>query len=448
MAGLVFNIRKATNASNSKPYAIVKFLNIQESDLESTKLEDNRIYQCAYDLSIVYPELKDKNECFDFEKAYTVFTKEMYGLQEDVKCIEIPLTKVCRHSILVKQSGGLKISSVLRAYYTSEESVIEKVRSFVSKQLNQGKWIVPDENLHKFLIDGKERYVKLSNKKFIDNNTYRAEVARGPYVLNALHNFQCGVFCRKDNYYKILIPFIYDSIRVYRMKSSSYDDMSWISYFAMTEDEDENLYDIYVQFLDDSDFYEDQVHGFLPCLAHEVNKIVIDRRLQFVLFHCREKQGIIRNGEVFIKPQYSSISCYRFIVESVNDGYYKEEYKIIFVVRNKKKEGLYLENKEILPPVYDSICVEEDSGTCTLIKDNHYYIGGFKGDNNDFSMREISKENFYEIIEEEEIDCNKDMEFGYEWTEEDTWIALTDGQCGPYPKNGVNWGLLDDFQGR
>ena len=444
MAGLVLHIRKAANASNNNPYAIVNFLNIQKTDLESTELQDNKIYSCTYDLSLIYPELKNENNSFDFEKAYTVFTKEMYGLQEDVKCIDIPLTKVCRHSILVKQSGGLKISSVLRAYYTSEESVIEKVRSFVSKQLNQGKWIVPDENLHKFLIDGKERYVKLSNKKCIDNNTFRAEVARGPYVLNALHNFQCGVFCRKDNYYKILIPFIYDSIRVYRMKSSSYDDMSWISYFAMTEDEDENLYDIYVQFLGDSDFYEEQVHGFLPCLAHEVDKVVINRRLQYILFHCHNKQGVIRNGEVFIKPQFSSIYGHPFISEFED---YEEENKMLFVVCYNHKKGLYFENIEVLPPVYDSICIEENTGICSLKKDNHYYIGGFKGENNDFSMREISEKEFYRMIEEEEEE-KEDFEPGYEWTEEDTWDALTDGQFGPYPKNGVDWGLLDDFQGR
>ena len=447
MAGLVFNIRKAVNASNSKPYAIVKFLNIQESDLESTELEDNRIYQCTYDLSLIYPELKDKNECFDFEKAYIVFTKEMYGIQEDVKCIEIPLTKVCSHNVLVKQSGGLKISSVLRAYYTSEESVIENTSHFVTKQLNQRAWIVPDENLQKFLVDGKERYVKLSNKKCIYNNTYRAEVANGPYVLNALHNFQCGVFCHKDNYYEILIPFIYDSIRVCRMNSSSYNDMPWISYFAKIEDEEEKLYDIYVQFLDDSCSC-DEGYGVLPCLVHKVNKIVIYRTLQFILFNCQGNKGIIRNGEVFIKPQYSSIYSHRFVVDIVEDGYYKKEYKIIFVVCDKNKKGVYLENKEILPPVYDSISVEEDSGTCTLIKDNHYYIGGFKGENNDFSIREISEEEFYEMKEEEEKDRNKDMECGYEWTEEDAWIALTDGQCGPYPQNGVNWDWLDDFLGR
>lgn len=445
MAGLVLNIRKATNASNNKPYAIVKFINIHESDLENTELEDNKIYQCTYYLSLAYPELMDENDCFDFEKAYSIFSKELSGIQEDVKCIDIPLIKVCKHAVLIKRSGGLKITSIFRAYYTNEESVIENTRIFITKQLSQKALLVPDDNFNRFIINGKECYARLTNKECIYRNTYRAEVAKGPYVLNALHNFQYGVCLRhKDNYYEILIPFIYYSIKGCKMKSSSYDDMSWMCFFAETEDEEDNLYDIYVQFLDD--FYDDKKHGALPCIAHDVKKVVINRRLQYLLFNCQERNGIIRNGEVFIKPEYSSISSYRFIVEIVEDDYYKEENKIFFVVSDKNKQGLFFENKEVLPPIYDSISVEDGSGTCSLIKDNHYYIGGFKGENYDFSMREISEEEFYEVEEDYYKDhCNS----GYEWTEEDTWDALTDGQYGSYPRNGaVNWDMLDDIQGR
>lgn len=48
MAGLVLHIRKAANASNNNPYAIVNFLNIQKNDLESTELQDNKIYSLLY----------------------------------------------------------------------------------------------------------------------------------------------------------------------------------------------------------------------------------------------------------------------------------------------------------------------------------------------------------------------------------------------------------------
>ena len=36
---------------------------------------------------------------------------------------------------------------------------------------------------------------------------------------------------------------------------------------------------------------------------------------------------------------------------------------------------------------------------------------------------------------------------GYEYTERDTWWALTDGQYGDYPEEGVDWDRLDDSLG-
>ena len=35
----------------------------------------------------------------------------------------------------------------------------------------------------------------------------------------------------------------------------------------------------------------------------------------------------------------------------------------------------------------------------------------------------------------------------YQWTEEDTWDALTDGQYGDYPEEGVDWDHLYDALG-
>ena len=147
---------------------------------------------------------------------------------------------------------------------------------------------------------------------------------------------------------------------------------------------------------------------------------------------------------VEIEPKYTSIFGYRLIVDEKYYEDYREEYKVLFVVSLKGKKGLYLEDKEILPTEYDSIFVEEKSGECTLIKDNRYFIGNFKGYDTKFSMTEISEDEFIALKEEEENDCNT----GYEWTDEDTWIALTDGQYGQYPKSKIDWDTLDDMQGR
>ena len=138
----------------------------------------------------------------------------------------------------------------------------------------------------------------------------------------------------------------------------------------------------------------------------------------------------------------------------IMDNKHKEEYIIIFVVSIKGKEGLYLENEEIIPPEYDYIIVEDNTGICTLIKEHRHYIGSFKRDDLTFSMREFNEEEYRELEENEheeepeEDEVNKDFSCVYDWTDEARWNALTDGQFGPYPEGGVDWDYLDDIQGR
>ncbi len=36
---------------------------------------------------------------------------------------------------------------------------------------------------------------------------------------------------------------------------------------------------------------------------------------------------------------------------------------------------------------------------------------------------------------------------GYEWTEEDSWDALTDGMYGECPKDPLMWDLMQDIMG-
>lgn len=40
-------------------------------------------------------------------------------------------------------------------------------------------------------------------------------------------------------------------------------------------------------------------------------------------------------------------------------------------------------------------------------------------------------------IDNEEINYNQSSDMDYQWTDEDTWDAMTDGQYGDYP--GSNW---------
>ncbi len=60
-------------------------------------------------------------------------------------------------------------------------------------------------------------------------------------------------------------------------------------------------------------------------------------------------------------------------------------------------------------------------------------------------MEKFDYDDPYEEYEEHEDDsCECD---GYEWTEEDSWDALTDGMCGDMPGNPLEYDAMMDAMG-
>lgn len=49
--------------------------------------------------------------------------------------------------------------------------------------------------------------------------------------------------------------------------------------------------------------------------------------------------------------------------------------------------------------------------------------------------------------EYENYECNNNENEGYEWTEEDSWDALTDGMYGDMPKNSWDYDAMMDAMG-
>ncbi len=58
-------------------------------------------------------------------------------------------------------------------------------------------------------------------------------------------------------------------------------------------------------------------------------------------------------------------------------------------------------------------------------------------------------ENYYDYDSYEEFDNYEfDNEYnGYEWTEEDSWYALTDGMYGEMPNNPLEYDAMMDAMG-
>lgn len=301
--------------------------------------------------------------------------------------------------------------------------------------------------MEKFSIQDNEYNLTLSNKKHIYSEVYDelhiATNLYGIYIPNIIHNYRTGMYClnKNKNTYEVLIPFIYKNIVRFKFPYSYHDEEEGYCpyYIARYEIQGRTYYSVYIE----------DGHPFI-CLAKFIpQKIVISRRLRYIQFFSGKKVGIIRNCSIIIPPKYTSIYGYRLTIEGTHlcDSYgaFDDAYKVFFIVSLKGKKGLFLENKEILPTEYDYITVEEESGVCTLVKNDCYYLGSFEKKNLEFTMIEISEE---ELIKPKEETINN-ADYGYEWTEEDTWIALTDGQYGPYhPERGIDWDTLDDIQGR
>lgn len=55
--------------------------------------------------------------------------------------------------------------------------------------------------------------------------------------------------------------------------------------------------------------------------------------------------------------------------------------------------------------------------------------------------------NFYDDSYEEYGDYECEVDGGYEWTEEDSWDALTDGMYGDMPRNPLEYDAMMDAMG-
>ena len=51
------------------------------------------------------------------------------------------------------------------------------------------------------------------------------------------------------------------------------------------------------------------------------------------------------------------------------------------------------------------------------------------------------------FVEKYDEDLYDEESYGYEWTEEDSWDALTDGMCGKMPSNPLEYDAMMDAMG-
>lgn len=162
-----------------------------------------------------------------------------------------------------------------------------------------------------------------------------------------------------------------------------------------------------------------------------------------VIWNKKEKQYSvfsIKEGYIYGPTHYNEIeelSCGVIIDEHIavdNDGYtfdfadYEEDGGIYY---NKEKNDY-----KILLDTDDSIffTMEEDERDEDIVKLEYEDPNGTII----YKYNKETGEQKKEFVREEE---------DYQWTERDTWDALTDGQYGDYPEEGVDWDRLYDSMG-
>ena len=86
---------------------------------------------------------------------------------------------------------------------------------------------------------------------------------------------------------------------------------------------------------------------------------------------------------------------------------------------------------------------KESDGT-----DNTECFGEIIISNNHLKSKIMSRDFYDDSYEEyDDYECESYDEGGYEWTEEDSWDALTDGMYGDMPSNPLEYDAMMDAMG-
>lgn len=152
---IVSEVRKSTMFSNEKPFAVVRFRKgAKGSKFAVGSLNDGQSYSLTYNLSLIYPEIKDDDGNFDVKEAYKVFKKEMVvGAEEPVNGFDVPIAELNDKGITrvkIKGSDREPMSIMHPACYGSEDDARRIAQASFNRQIREKTFIpVTDGNTAK-----------------------------------------------------------------------------------------------------------------------------------------------------------------------------------------------------------------------------------------------------------------------------------------------------------
>ena len=145
---IVTEVRKSQNFSNEKPFAVVRF---RKGDNKSSKfavgsLNDGNSYSLTYNLSLIYPDVKNDDNEFDHNGAWKLFKKEMQvGMEEPVNCFDIPISEISEHKAVIVVATKRRMETMRPACYGGREDAIRIAKASLERQLRDKSFKVAED---------------------------------------------------------------------------------------------------------------------------------------------------------------------------------------------------------------------------------------------------------------------------------------------------------------
>lgn len=135
---IVTEVRKSQSFSNEKPFAVVRF---RKGDNKTSKfavgsLNDGNSYSLTYNLSLIYPEIKNDDGEFDAKEAWKTFKSEMQvGLDEPVNCYDVPISEISEYTAVVVVATKHTMQVMRPACYGTREDALRIAKASLERQL-------------------------------------------------------------------------------------------------------------------------------------------------------------------------------------------------------------------------------------------------------------------------------------------------------------------------
>lgn len=133
---IISKIYKTRNYGKEKPFVRVVYKKFMSGEQE---------YECIYNLQLIYAKECTKNDVFDYDKAFQLFTKEFcVGMFEDINLYDIPINKISCYNVVRDIYFCNEFSSIPLAVYADIDEAIKIAKKKLNKMIKEGYWIFPE----------------------------------------------------------------------------------------------------------------------------------------------------------------------------------------------------------------------------------------------------------------------------------------------------------------